>query len=139
PGGGDTVATDAGLVPELIERGRASLEATRHGIAEQSGAAVFDFILADVAQLRRDLVETRTIQVIMAGMEATWWLNDHMLDWLGDKNAADAINQSVPHNVTAEMGLALLDVADAIRPHAEVVAFLRATRAADFLDQLPRL
>jgi pyruvate,water dikinase len=31
----------------------------------------------------------------------------------------------VPHNVTSEMGLALLDVADVIRPHPDVVAFLR--------------
>ncbi|HST80252.1 MAG TPA: hypothetical protein VLL08_00785, partial [Kineosporiaceae bacterium] len=31
---------------------------------------------------------------------------------------------SVPHNVTSEMGLALLDVADVIRPHPEVVAYL---------------
>ena len=61
----------------------------------------------------------------MAAMEATWWLNDHLETWLGERNAADALTQSVPHNVTSEMGLALLDVADAIRPHAEVVAFLQ--------------
>ena len=61
----------------------------------------------------------------MAGMEATWWLNDHLQEWLGEKNAADTLTQSAPHNVTSEMGLALLDVADVIRPHPEVVAFLR--------------
>ena len=61
----------------------------------------------------------------MAAMEATWWLNDHLESWLGEKNAADTLTQSVPHNVTSEMGLALLDVADAIRPHADVVAFLQ--------------
>ena len=60
----------------------------------------------------------------MAGMEATWWLNDHLQEWLGEKNGADALTQSVPHNVTSEMGLALLDVADVIRPHPDVVAFL---------------
>ena len=61
----------------------------------------------------------------MAAMEATWWLNEHLEAWLGEKNAADTLTQSVPHNVTSEMGLALLDVADAIRPHPEVVAFLQ--------------
>ena len=60
----------------------------------------------------------------MAGMEATWWLNEQLQAWLGEKNAADTLTQSVPHNVTSEMGLALLDVADVIRPHPEVVAFL---------------
>ena len=60
-------------------------------------------------------------------MEATWWLNEQLEAWLGEKNAADTLTQSVPHNVTSEMGLALLDVADVIRPHPEVVA-LPATR-----------
>jgi pyruvate,water dikinase len=37
------------------------------------------------------------------------------------------------------MGLALLDVADAIRPHQEVVAFLHGVHEEDFLDALPEL
>ncbi|HEV2360600.1 MAG TPA: PEP-utilizing enzyme [Acidimicrobiales bacterium] len=67
----------------------------------------------------------------MAGMEATWWLNDHMSEWLGEKNAADALNQSLPHNVTSEMGLALLDVADVIRPFPGVVSFLQEVDEED--------
>jgi pyruvate,water dikinase len=72
----------------------------------------------------------------MAGMEAAWWLNDNLQAWLGEKNAADTLAQSVPHNVTSEMGLALLDVADAIRPHPEVVAFLEQVEHDGFLDEL---
>ena len=73
----------------------------------------------------------------MAGMEATWWLNEQLQEWLGEKNAADTLTQSVPDNVTSEMGLALLDVADVIRPHPEVVAFLQqASRTTGFLDEL---
>jgi pyruvate,water dikinase len=37
------------------------------------------------------------------------------------------------------MGLALLDVADAIRPHPQVVAFLRHVEDENFLNQLPKL
>jgi rifampicin phosphotransferase len=59
--------------------------------------------------------------------------------WLGEKNAADALTQSVPHDVTAEMGLALLDVADVIRPHPDVVAFLQHVQDENFLDVLPTL
>ena len=72
----------------------------------------------------------------MAGMEATWWLNDQLQAWLGEKNAADTLSQSVPNNVTSEMGLALLDVADVIRPHPDVVAFLHDVDDEDFLDEL---
>ena len=38
-----------------------------------------------------------------------------------------------------EMGLALLDVADVIRPHPDVVAFLRHVDDDDFLNDLPGL
>lgn len=83
--------------------------------------------------------DPRSMQAISAGMEATWWLNEHLHDWLGEENAADTLAQSAPHNVTAQMGFALLDVADAIRPHPEVMTFLRDTDSEEFLDLLPAL
>ena len=75
----------------------------------------------------------------MSAMDAAWWLNEHLQEWLGEKNAADALTQSVPNNVTSEMGLALLDVADVIRPHPDVVAFLHHVEDDRFVDQLPEL
>ena len=75
----------------------------------------------------------------MAAMQTTWWLNEQLQDWLGEKNAADTLTQSVPHNVTSEMGLSLLDVADVIRPNREVVAFLHDVGDEGFLDELARL
>src|SRR5881275_324077 len=75
----------------------------------------------------------------MSAMEATWWLNERLETWLAEKNAADSLTKSVPHNVTSEMGLALLGVADVIRPHPEVVAFLQRVDDDGFLDELPAL
>ena len=72
----------------------------------------------------------------MGAMDASWWLNEHLHEWLGEKNVADTLTQSVPNNVTSEMGLALLDVADAIRPYPEVVAFLQDVQDDGFLDEL---
>src|SRR5206468_9078848 len=100
-------------------------------------SALLDFILADLQELKRILFDPRSHQVIMAGMEATWWLNDQLQAWLGEKNAADTLTQSVPHNVTSEMGLALLNVADVIRPHPDVVAFLQHVEDEGFLNELP--
>ncbi|MEV8436019.1 rifamycin-inactivating phosphotransferase [Actinosynnema sp. NPDC051121] len=134
-----TVEPDPDLVTELIGRGEASIAAVRRDIRAKSGSDLLDFILADFQELRRVLFEPRSLQVIMAAMQTTWWLNEHLLEWLGERNAADALTQSVPHNVTSEMGLALLDVADVIRPHPEVVAFLRDARDDDFLDRLAGL
>ena len=75
----------------------------------------------------------------MAAAEATWWLNAQLQAWLGEKNAADTLAQSVPDNVTSQMGLALLEVADVIRPHRDVVAFLHEVEDDGFLDELPQL
>ncbi|MBU6429712.1 MAG: phosphoenolpyruvate synthase, partial [Cyanobacteria bacterium REEB65] len=105
----------------------------------KSGSALLEFIRADIQELRRILFDPRSHQVFMSAMEAYWWLNDQLQAWLGEKNAADTLTQSVPHNVTSEMGLALLDVADAIRPHPNVVAFLQGVAGEEFLDELPRL
>ena len=74
----------------------------------------------------------------MSGMAATSWLNSTSQEWLGEKNVADTLTQSLPHNLTSEMGLALLDVADVMRPHPEVVAFLRRVEHGDATTTLPR-
>jgi pyruvate,water dikinase len=141
PAGGPSVPieTDPAIVTELIGRSQASIAALKSEIQTKSGSALLNFILADIQELRRILFDPQSHQVIMAGMEATWWLNDRLQLWLGEKNGADALTQSVPNNVTSEMGLALLDVADVIRPHPEVVAILERVTDEGFLDALPRL
>ncbi|CAN5635766.1 hypothetical protein BH24ACT5_BH24ACT5_12420 [soil metagenome] len=116
-----------------------SVAACERDIESNYGPELFDFILDDIQELRRLLFDRRSHQVFMAAMDATWWLNDHLLTWLGEKNVADVLTQSVAHNVTSEMGLALLDVADVVRPHPDVVAFLRAVADDDFCDELDGL
>ncbi len=141
PGAGApaSIETDPAVVTELIRHSQASIAAVKRDIRTKSGPALLDFILADIQELKRILFDPKSHQVIMAGMEATWWLNEQLQAWLGVRNAADTLTQSVPHNVTSEMGLALLDVADVIRPHPDVVAFLEGVEDGGFLDELPRL
>ena len=127
------IETDPAVVAELIRGTQASIAAAKRDIRNKSGSALLDFILADIAELRRILFDPQSHQLIMAGMEASWWLNDQLQAWLGEKNAADTLTQSVPDNVTSEMGLALMDVADVIRPHAAVVAFLQNVGQDDSL------
>jgi pyruvate,water dikinase len=132
------IKTDPAIVAELRARSDASIGALKRDIREKSGPELLDFILADFEELKRILFDPKSSQAIMAGMEAYWWLNDRLQEWLGEKNAADTLTQSVPDNVTSEMGLALLDVADAIRPHPQVVAFLQRVDDEDFLNELPK-
>lgn len=136
------VETDPAIVTELIERSRVSVAALERDIRTKSGPALFDFLLEAFEEHKRVLGDPLNLQAIMAGMDATWWLNDRLQEWLGEKNAADTLTLSAPGNVTSEMGLALLDVADVIRPHPEVVAFLRGAEYAEdeaFLDELAKL
>ena len=138
-GGAAPLQTDPAIVVELIERSEASIATLKSDIRGKSGPALFDFISTDIQELKRILFDPLSHQVFMSAMEATWWLNEHLETWLGEKNAADTLTQSVPHNITSEMGLALLDVADVIRPHLDVVAFLQHTENESFLDELSDL
>jgi phosphoenolpyruvate synthase/pyruvate phosphate dikinase len=133
------IETDPAIVDELIERSQTSIATLKRDIRTKSGSALLDFICADIQKLKRILFDPRSFQVFTAAIEATWWLNEQLQAWLGEKNAADTLTQSVPHNVTAEMGLALLDVADVIRPHPDVVVFLQHVEDEGFLDELPTL
>jgi pyruvate,water dikinase len=141
PAGGASapIETDPAIVTELIERSQASIATLERDIRTKTGPALFDFLLEAFEEHKRVLGDPLNRQAIMAGMEATWWLNDKLREWLGEKNAADTLTLSAPGNVSSEMGLALLDVADVIRPRSEVVAFLQGVEDEDFLDELAKL
>ncbi|MFJ4709387.1 rifamycin-inactivating phosphotransferase [Streptomyces anulatus] len=136
------IETDRSVVTGLIERSRTSVAALERGIRTQEGPALFDFLLEAFEEHKRVLGDPLSMQAVMAGMDATWWLNDRLWQWLGERNAADTLTLSAPDNVTSEMGLALLDVADVIRPLPEVLAFLRDAGQLDdatFLDELAKI
>jgi pyruvate,water dikinase len=135
PGGPPaSIETDPAIVSELIARAQESIAALKRDIQTRSGTAVLDCILDDVPEMKRIMFDPLSQQAIMAGMESTWWLNDQLQEWLGEKNAADTLTRSAPNNVTSEMGLDLLEVADVIRPHPDVVEFLHHVEDDDFLD-----
>ena len=130
---------DPAIVPRLIARTEASLAISQRELATRSGPALFDFIVADLEEHKQMRHDPDMLPAIIASMDAMTWLNDQLFAWLGVKRAGDTFAQSVPNNVTSEMGLALLHVADVIRPHAEVVAFLARVERDDFLGDLPGL
>jgi phosphoenolpyruvate synthase/pyruvate phosphate dikinase len=130
---------DPGIVADLISQKKAEIEQLKQNIQKKSGSELFDFILEDIQQLRKSSSESQSFGVIMTGMNASSWINEKMNEWLGEKNAADTLAQSVPNNITSEMGLALLDVADVIRPYPEVIDYLQKVKENNFLDELVEL
>ncbi|MBV9804967.1 MAG: phosphoenolpyruvate synthase, partial [Solirubrobacterales bacterium] len=83
------IGTDPAIVTELIERNEVSIVALEREIQTKAGPALFDFLLEAFQEHKRVLSDPLSVQAIMAGMQATWWLNEHLEAWLGEKNAAD--------------------------------------------------
>lgn len=130
------IEADPTLVSELIQKCQTSIETLKQNIQTKSGSDLFDFILEDFKELKNIRSDPQGSDVYMAAINASTWINENMNKWLGEKNAADTLSQSVPNNITSEMGLALLDVADVIRPYPEVIDYLQHEKADNFLDEL---
>ncbi|UKS29474.1 phosphoenolpyruvate synthase [Paenibacillus sp. HWE-109] len=127
---------DPTIVSDLIKRNQTSIEELKQNIQTKSGSDLFDFILEDIQQLKKILFDPQSTAVFMSAINTTSWINENMNEWLGEKNAADTLSQSVPNNITSEMGLALLDVADVIRPYPEVIDYLQQAKDDNFLNEL---
>ena len=130
------IKNDSTIVSNLIKRSQDSIRELEVSIQRKTGEDLFDFILDDIKLLRKSLFDPQSMAVIMTGMDAAAWINEKMNEWLGEKNAADTLSQSVENNITSEMGLALLDVADVIRQYPEVIEFLSHIRNEAFLEEL---
>jgi pyruvate,water dikinase len=133
------IEIDPVIVTDLIKSSQTSIEELQQNIQTRSGTDLFDFILDDLQQLKKILFNPQSTRVIMAAMEASSWINEKMNEWLGEKNAADTLSQSVQGNITSEMGLALLNVADVIRPYPEVMNYLQHVKEDSFWEELIKL
>lgn len=127
---------DPAIVAHLIQSSKTSLADLKNKIQTKSGLDVFDCILEDTQHRRQLASDQKNLSVIMAGIHASAWINEKMNEWLGEKNVADTLSLSVPNNVTSEMGMALLDVADVIRPYPEIIEYLQQVKDDNFLNEL---
>jgi pyruvate,water dikinase len=127
---------DPTIVSDLIKSNQTAVELLKQNIQTKSGSDLFDFILEDIQELKKIAFDPQSFGVLMTGINASFWINEKMNEWLGEKNAADILSQSVPNNITSEMGLALLNVADVIRPYPEVIDYLQHVKNDNFLSEL---
>ncbi|UBM58571.1 phosphoenolpyruvate synthase [Marinilongibacter aquaticus] len=127
---------DPTLVQNLIAKNEQEINDLKQVISTKSGPALVEFIYEDIQNLKKSLVAPENTQAIGASMQAANWLNQKMQLELNEVHAADTLSQAVPYNVTAEMGLALLDVADCIRPYPKLVEHLQKQAGDNFMDEL---
>jgi phosphoenolpyruvate synthase/pyruvate phosphate dikinase len=132
------INSDPEIISILIEKNEKSLATLKQTIQSKNGTDLIDFILEDIqGYFRKNLFDPQSMGVIMAAIGASAWINEKMNEWLGEKNVADILSRSASGNVTSEMGLALLDVADLIRPYPQLIHFLENAEGNDFLTRLP--
>lgn len=132
-------AADADYIPKVIERIDASISGLQEKIAGVSGDELFELILHDTRELQAVHYDQESIAAFFAGRQALKWLDKNMARWLGDVKGCDALSRSAPYNITSEMGLALLDVADVVRPYPEVIAYLEQAEDNTFFEGLDGL
>ena len=76
---------DPEIVTNLIKNSELSIEELKRNMQTKSGVDVLDFILEDIQQLKKVLFNSQSIAIIMAGMNASSWINEKMEQWLGKK------------------------------------------------------
>ncbi|MDR3597664.1 phosphoenolpyruvate synthase [Clostridium sp.] len=130
------IENNPSIVSDLIKKSQTSIEELKQNIQGKSATDLIDFILEDIKELKRILFDPQSSAVFMAAINASYWINEKMNEWLGEKNAADTLSQSVPNNITSEMGLELMDVADVVRPYPEVIEYLEHIKDDNFLEKL---
>lgn len=127
---------DIGIVKRLISKAEESIKNAERNIQHLTGDELFEALLEDQKELKKVLHDKESMAVIMVGIYAAFWINKKMEKWLGEKSAADTLSQSVPNNVTSEMGLALLDVSDVARKYPEVLDYFKQPNDETFLKTL---
>jgi rifampicin phosphotransferase len=130
---------DPAIVGELIRHSEGQIAKLKQDIQTQSGVTLIDFIVEDIQQFRNNPYYLQSFGVVMTAMNASAWINEKIQEWLGEKNVADTLTLSAPGNITSAMGLALLDVADVIRPFTEVIKYLQQVTDDNFLEDVVKL
>ncbi|HAO07652.1 MAG TPA: phosphoenolpyruvate synthase [Chryseobacterium sp.] len=128
---------DPNIVTELVHEGQKKISELKEKIALVSGCELFDFIKKDCEEKSRNsLANAKVLEAIYTGINTSLWINVKIEEWLGETNVADTLSQAMLNNITSEMGMDLLKLADIIRPYDEVVQYLQKNRTDDFLKDI---
>ncbi len=128
---------DAAIVEKLIAHNQALIQELEQTTANVSRDDLFEVILQSAEQLKK--ATSNGLAVFVVGGYAAEWLNKNMWKWLDEKNVAEPLSQSVPNNVTSEMGLELLDVADVVRQYPALIEYLGHAGDETFFEDLAGL
>ncbi|MDP4132676.1 MAG: phosphoenolpyruvate synthase [Bacillota bacterium] len=103
------------------------------------GAEVVDKAEITLKSLQKVMYDYKIMGTIYAGLMAQSWINRKCKKWCGIEKAADVLIQSVDNNVTSNMGLDLLDVADVVREYPEIMKYFESPNNNTFFEDLEKL
>lgn len=130
---------DPPLIKNIMSRNKDSVRDLQQRIANVSGVELCDFIVKDYGRSLENMADPQSAAAWMVGMLAVKWVNKNMEKWLGEKGAVDVLSQSVDNNITSEMGLELLDVADVVRQYPVVIEYFHHASDETFFEDLAGL
>jgi pyruvate,water dikinase len=130
---------DPSIIKELMSNNGKSVKKLQQTIANKSGDQLFSFISDDFKELAAIMSEPRSVAAALVGIMAVNSINKKIDKWLGEKSVADTLSLSVDNNVTSDMGLELLDVADVVRKYPQVIAYLEHAQDETFFEGLASL
>jgi len=129
---------DAGLIHKMIAKHDALVRDMEQKINRVSGDALFDFVIQDMDEAYKAIVLDNygvgIVQALTSG-----WLSKNLKTWLGEQGVTDTLSQALANNITTEMGLALLDVADVVRQYPAVMDYFQHASDDTFFEDLARL
>lgn len=129
---------DADLIQKMIAKNDALAQDVARRINGKSGDGLFDFILQDMDEAFKTIV-LDNYGVGIVGFYASSRLSKNMKKWLDEENVTDVLSQAVSNNVTTEMGLELLDVADVVRQYPAVLDYFQHAEDETFFEELEKL
>lgn len=130
---------DLSAVENQIDYNEELIKDMERRIEKLSGDELFEFILQDTKKLKTVLAGPENMKLLVVGVYASNWIDKKMEKWLGEKGAADVLSKSVTNNITSEMGLALMDVANVVRRHPEVMEYFNHAIDETFFEKLEKL
>ncbi|MGI2327493.1 phosphoenolpyruvate synthase [Planococcus sp. YIM B11945] len=104
-----------------------------------SGAERIRLIQSEMERMFPDVL-SKIVPYFIAAVIASGFLEKKLERAVGSDHTAlllSRLYKSLPGNVTTEMGLEIGDLADAARPHPELVALLRESQDNGFYQKLP--
>ena len=129
---------DPDYMKNMIAQNDALVQDLERRIEGQSGAGLVDFILQDMDEMYKTLV-LDNYGVGIVQYYAYNWLKNNLKKWLGEEDVTDVLAQAASDNVTTEMGLTLLDVADVVRQYPAVMSYLQQANDDTFFDGLVKV